>query len=829
MADNPPANRSASASSDPPRPGAATDRLDDRAAHADLAELRRAFRLVVGSDAAFWEHDLGVDEHWFSPALIDLLGAGPASACKGLRQWVHDDDRDGFDRRLRQAVAELAAFTVDLRYQHRDGSVRWARVHGRAWAGSDGRARRLIGTFSDVDAEKQAQLGLEHLAERFTRAMSASLEVQFERSLTDGRFYISPQINTLLGHAPDGLPPTREQFMEWVHPDDLARLHESTARAEVSPGPWRCDYRLRLADGSYRWFQGRGRTELLGDGRARLTGLIGDIHEQRLASEELMQHRAQLQQVVDERTASLEQALAEAQRQQEAAERANAAKSTFLAHMSHEIRTPLNGLLGLNELALREARSSQQRRYLKLALQSGAGLLDMLNGVLDFSRLNAGGAPPRLESFDLAESLATSLRRVMPQARVKGLGMMYDYVGPVTRVVGDEQRLQQITANLLTNAVKYTERGHVALRAEVLPRGAGRCEATVELIDTGPGMTAEIAARVFEPFVQGDESLARRHGGTGLGLSIARGLTESIGGSLELVTAPGNGTRFTLRLPLQMQAGEQPMSRQPEPGVAWLVYTLPVPGEWLAQRLQRLGWTGRVVAGIPALLARAARLAETGEPAPDLIVLAEAALDSALALDTLRAQLPDTPIVLLVRPDWNQPPLEAAARANDMPLVFMPLTPGALLDLTVLQGRSAKPSDSGFIDLDEGEPRRFDILIAEDNPVNQLIIAEMVATLGFGARLACDGAEAIDACREHAPDLLLMDLQMPLVDGIEATRQLLELQRLGTLSRFPIVALTAHATPQDRERCFGAGMKGYLTKPINLSQLRSELRRWVDF
>ena len=307
----------------------------------------------------------------------------------------------------------------------------------------------------------------------------------------------------------------------------------------------------------------RGCTELLIDGQARLTGLIGDIHEQRLASEELMRHREQLQRMVDERTASLEQALAEAQRQREAAERANAAKSTFLAHMSHEIRTPLNGLLGLNELALREARSSQQRRYLKLALQSGTGLLDMLNGVLDFSRLKAGGAPAKLESFDLAECLATSLRRVMPQARVKGLGMMYDYAGPVSLVIGDEQRLQQIAANLLTNAVKYTETGHVAVRAEVVPRDDGRCDAVIEVSDTGPGMTAEIAARVFEPFVQGDESLARRHGGTGLGLSIARELAHSIGGTLALETTAGSGTRFTLRLSLQMQPGEQPMDRMP--------------------------------------------------------------------------------------------------------------------------------------------------------------------------------------------------------------------------------------------------------------------------
>ena len=824
------AEKSASSSKQPPpvRASSAGGTLDDRSTAASLDELRRAYRIVFGSEGGFWERDLASGAGWFSPALLELLGSAAAPPAGRLIEQIHPDDRPEFERRQQQAVATLGSFEIDLRYKSAHGDERWARVHGRAWPGADGAARWLIGSLADVDPQKQAQLGLERLTEQFSRAMHASLEVHFEGSVADERFSIGAHINTLLGHPPGTPPPTREQFLSWVHPDDLARLREATLDAERAAGAWRCTYRLRLADGGYRWFQGRGRTELLPDGRARLTGLIGDIHEQHLASEELVQHSAQLQRMVDERTARLEQALGEAQRLQDAAERANEAKSTFLAQMSHEIRTPLNGLLGLNELALREARSVQQRRYLKLALQSGAGLLEMLNGVLDFSRLNAGAAPPRVEAFDLAEALATALRRVMPQARVKGLGVMYDYLGPVTRVAGDEQRLQQIAANLLTNAIKYTENGYVALRAEVLPRADGHCQATIEVADTGPGMSPEIAARVFDPFVQGDESLARRHGGAGLGLSIARGLADSLGGTLQLETAPGAGARFTLQLPLQMQPGEQPMNRLPAPGHAWLVYNRPVPAEWLATRLARLGWTSEIIPGMPALLTRAAQLGTGGAVPPDLIVLAEAALDTPTSLDQLREQLPGASAVLLVRPDWNQPPLEAAARHNAMPLVFMPLTPGSLLELTEQHGRSTRPAESGFVDLGPDEMHRFDILIAEDNPVNQLIVAEMVATLGFGARLARDGAEAIEACHEQAPDLLLMDLQMPVVDGIAATRRLVELQAQGRLPPFPIIALTAHATPQDRERCLDAGMKGYLTKPINLAQLRSELRRWTD-
>ncbi len=807
--------------SDPGSGGA----LDDQVAKASLDELRRAFRLVVGSEGAYWERHLITEEIWYSGKFYELLGLDGSAERKTVHEAIHPEDKAAFGRLYQAAIASIGRLQVDLRYRHRDGEYRWVRLQGRVWAGSDGQAERLIGMAIDVDAEKRAQLALQRLTEQFDRAMEASLEVQFERQSGDESFFMSRQINTLLGHPANAPAPTRSEFTAWVHPDDMAELRALAKQAELAPGFWSCEYRLRYADGSYRWVGSRGRTERLADGATRMTGLIGDIHEQKIAREELFEQRKLLQTTIEERTASLEAALHEAQRQRLEAERANEAKSTFLAHMSHEIRTPLNGLLGLNELALREATSDQQRRYLKLALQSGAGLLDMLNGVLDFSRLNAGGIESKPESFDLAETLATSMRQAMPPARKKGLGMMYDYLGPVTLVVGDRQRLLQVTNNLMTNAVKYTDSGHVALRAEVRASDAQHCVAEIECRDTGPGMTAEVAARIFDPFVQGDESLARRHGGSGLGLSIAQGLARSMGGDLQVETKPGEGTCFRLSLPLGLQPGIQPMEQLPDPGLAWLVYTRRIPAEWLAKRLGRIGWSSEIM-DMQGLDARAAAMDAGAAEPPDLVVMAEAALQSAESLNEVRMQLAQTPVVLLVRPDWNQPHIEVAARANDMPLVFMPITPGALLELAMLHGRKSPAVDSAFASLPDSTAAN-EILIAEDNPVNQLIITEMISALGLTVRLAEDGAQAVAACLEREPDLVLMDLQMPVVDGIEATRQLLKLQRNGTLSGFPIVALTAHATPQDRDRCLEAGMLGYLTKPVSLAQLRVELARWL--
>ncbi|MEO8280718.1 MAG: PAS domain-containing protein [Ideonella sp.] len=804
----------------------ASSELDDQVGKASLDELRRALRLVVGSEGAYWERNLITDEIWYSAKFYEMLGLDASADRNQVHDAIHPDDRAEFGRLYQAAIDSKGRLQSDIRYRHRNGAYRWVRIQGRVWGRADGRAERLIGMATEVDAEKRAQLALQRMTEQFDRAMEASLEVQFERKLGDEAFSIGRQINTLLGYPVEAPSPNRVEFGTWVHPDDKAALRTVVKQANKSPGFWSCEYRLRHADGTYRWVGSRGRTERLNDGAIRMTGMIGDIHEQKMSREELVEQRKLLETTIEERTASLEAALREAQRQRLEAERANEAKSTFLAHMSHEIRTPLNGLLGLNELALREAASDQQRRYLKLALQSGAGLLDMLNGVLDFSRLNAGRIETRPEAFDLAEALATSLRQAMPQARQKGLGMMYDYVGPVTLVIGDLQRLLQVTNNLMANAVKYTDSGHIALRAEVSPSDAHHCIAEIECRDTGSGMSAEVAARIFEPFVQGDESLARRHGGSGLGLSIARGLAQSMGGDLRVQTAPGEGTSFRLSIAFGLQAGVQPMNQLPDPGLAWLIYTRRIPAEWIAKRLDRIGWRSEIL-DMQGLDARAAAMDAGAAEPPDLVIIAEAALESPEQLDEVRMQLAHTPVVLLVRPDWNQPRIEAAARANDMPLVFMPLTPGALLELALMHGRKTGGADSAFSSLPSSAPTTGDILIAEDNAVNQLIITEMIGALGLGARLAEDGAQAVAACVARAPDLVLMDLQMPVVDGIEATRQLLELQRQGRLPRFPIVALTAHATPQDRERCLNAGMQGYLTKPISLAQLRIELGRWL--
>jgi signal transduction histidine kinase/CheY-like chemotaxis protein len=585
-------------------------------------------------------------------------------------------------------------------------------------------------------------------------------------------------------------------------------------------GPWEATYRIRQHDGSYRWFRGRGRTVRSEKGELRMTGMLGDVHQQVLDRQELDQHRQNLTALVAERTASLDAALKEAQRQRSQAEQANRAKSEFLAHMSHELRTPLNGMLGMTELALRVSEDPAQRRYLEVALNSGRSLLRLINDVLDFSRSDSQLPPMEEAPYDLADLLANVVRSLMPTMRPKGLGLRFDWQGEeLTRVCGDALRVRQVVTNLVGNACKYTPQGHVAVRAGIERADAVSptpAWAVVQIEDTGPGIDASRREAVFEPFVQGDPSLTRGHGGAGLGLAISRRLARAMGGDVTLLRSGEEGSVFQFRWPVQLDTAASPPVGH-RAGHAWLLSERPAAGDWIAQRLGRMGWTAEVKAGVVTTLNDAG----TASVLPQLVLVSEQVMSEPADLAALRAALPAAHIALTVRADWNQPALEEAARLHRMPLAVVPLTPRDLHALLTAaaplapEGASATPQ------------RRAQILVVDDNAVNRMVIEAMLGELDAQPLSAEDGAQALACCRHQAPDLVLMDLQMPVMDGLATTRRLRELQREGRLPRFPILALTAHAGDDDRRQALDAGMDDYLTKPLQLPMLEAALRRWI--
>jgi len=678
-----------------------------------------------------------------------------------------------------------------------------------------------------VPSSESAPRSVLEAAERHDRRLFESLsEGVWERDLRTNEVWYSARYKQMLGFAEHELPNLSEAIRSRIHPDDLASLEEAYAHATATLGEAHGQTRIRTRLGDYRWFRGRVRVWPDESGKpAILVGALYDVHDHILATEALKAQQAVLEERVRERTKGLAQALQHAEAQQRAAERANQAKAVFLAHMSHELRTPLNGVLGMTQLAQSRSTSPEQRRYLELAQQSGQSLLRVLEDVFDFARAEAGRLTLQHEEFDLAELAAETLRGFLPAVRAKSLQVSFDYVGGITRVGGDAGRVRQIISNLISNAIKFTEQGYILLVLELEPLSATACKVRIRMRDSGVGMDEATAQKVFDPFEQADSSSGRRHGGTGLGLSIVRMLAGMMGGDVTVRSTPALGSEFSVELQLATLA-EQPLdalaaAHGEASGHAWLLVRTAANGARLQKRLDRIGWACEVMTEVEYAIER---LERGPSSAPDCIVIAEDTLTPSTDFARLRAGLPaEVPVTLLLRPDFELGTVRATAEKSQLRVLIAPLTPADLYALV----QPETNGDTAPAPL-ASAPVRPSVLVVEDNPMNQIIAREMVSALGMDPAIVASGEEAMVSCQGTAPDLVLMDIQMPGMDGLETTRRLRALQAEGSLRQFPIIALTAHAMAADRQASLDAGMDEHLTKPIQLDQLRSVLRHWLN-
>jgi PAS domain S-box-containing protein len=666
-------------------------------------------------------------------------------------------------------------------------------------------------------------------AQQYDRRLFDSLnEGIWERDLRTDDVWYSPRYKALLGFEDHELENRIDTVRDRVHPEDVSAVQQAYDLAMSSIGTGECQARIKAKDGSYRWYRGRFRVWPDENGQAaKLVGALYDVHDQVVATEALKAQQTVLEQRVKERTQGLEAALEQAEAQRLAAERANEAKASFLAHMSHELRTPLNGVLGMNQLAQALARGAEQRRYLELAQQSGRALLSILDDVLDFARAEAGRLQLRAEAIDLADLAAETLRSFMPDVRRKGLEVGFDYVGTVTRVQADAGRVRQIISNLVSNSIKFTDAGRILLIVAVDGNTAEPCRVRIRVRDSGIGMDPATAARVFEPFEQGESGSARRHGGTGLGLSVVRMLAKLMGGDVSVRSRSGVGSEFRVELQLLAQP-VQPLqaiaAAAPRSGHAWLLVRSEHHRQGMLRRLERLGWSAQMLPDIDSALERIRH----GSP-PECVVIAEDALSTNNDLARLRVALPAAvPITLLLRPDFDQGTVQSATDQWQVRICIAPLTPNDLYALlqpaTSAIAATAPPPTTPVRIVSDSAPH---VLVVEDNLLNQIIAREMVAALGLRPAVVASGEEAMLSCQSMPPDLVLMDIQMPGMDGLETTRRLRALQDAGQLRRFPIIALTAHAMPSDRQASLAAGMDEHLTKPVQLDQLRTVLQHWL--
>ncbi len=766
------------------------------------------FRIMAeGSPAPMWVTNAAGRVEFVNRAYHELFGTTLEQPDElNWQTLLHPDDAPGYLAECDRSVRDHTPLRSETRIRGSNGEWRWVAAYAEPRFSPEGEFLGHVGLCPDITERKHAEEALRSSEEKFRQLAENIREVFWIMPPeADAILYLSPAFEQVWGRTRESLYTNPFSWVEAIHPDDRDRA-KLLLNKQMLGEPVLREYRIRTPDGLEKWIRDRAFPIRNQAGQVtRLVGISEEITEQKRYEEELIHAR-------------------------EAADVANRAKSDFLANMSHEIRTPMNGVIGMTNLTLDTELDPTQREYLNAVKYSADALMAVVNDILDFSKIEAGKLDLDPVEFSLRDCIGHAMKTLSVRAYEKGLELACS-VPPdlVDIVIGDSIRLRQVVLNLAGNAIKFTDQGEVVLRVHMEDVDAQGLRLHFAISDTGIGIPHDKQKLIFEPFTQADTSTTRKYGGTGLGLAISVRLIETMGGRMWVESEAGKGStfHFTARFGRTAATLSTRISASPP-----ILNNLPVlvvdDNATNRQILQKMLEYWGMRPAVPSCARDAVKLLQqaklAGRPFGLMIVDRHMPEMDGFTLVEEIQKSPELAVFRTVmltsggqRDDGPRCKELGIAAYLIKPILQSELLNALLLALGSLPDPAAAPQPVPRHTLLEGRgPLR--ILLTEDNPVNQRVATAILAKRGHTVVVAGNGMQALAALERDRFDVVLMDIQMPLMGGVEATA-VIRTREKTTGNRVPIIAMTAHAMSGDQQHFLVSGMDGYVSKPVHPEKL----------